>query len=387
MVLPAHGMRTLAAQAIRLSGSARRLFGQRAPLSVSAAPPLVQAFAPIMSADTAVLRNSLLAGDRAALARAITLMESRRPDKRDQGQALLFDVANSNRTQTRETFRVALTGPPGAGKSTFIEALGTYLTSLDQCVAVLTVDPSSSISGGSILGDKTRMVELSRNPKAYVRPSPSSGVLGGVARNTCDSIVLCEAAGFNVVLVETVGVGQSETSVADMVDMFVLVVPPAGGDELQGIKRGIVELVDMIIINKADGDLVVPARRAKIEYTSALKLLSRPGRHWNPQVLSASSLTRDGVVEVWNTMTQFQKESRASGYLQSNRERQALAWLWSHINERVLEEFTRHPTVSQHLPDVQKAVRDGAVTPGIGADFLFRVLRNASKPESNEQQK
>ncbi|RKP35816.1 ArgK protein [Dimargaris cristalligena] len=223
---------------------------------------------------------------------------------------------HSSANPPMRSFRIGLSGPPGVGKSTFIEAFGTLLTEQGYRLSVLAIDPSSILTGGSILGDKTRMPNLSRNTNAYIRPSPNRGTLGGVARNTHQSMLLCEAAGYNVCLVETVGVGQSETMVADMVDMFVLLVPPGGGDELQGMKKGIMEIADMVLVNKADGDLLNAARRAQIEYTSALKFMHHRFSSWRPPVLPVSSMQKEGLKEAWSSMLKFKNEFEADGSLE-----------------------------------------------------------------------
>lgn len=236
------------------------------------------------------LYEGLIGGQRASLAESITLVETQHPRKKELAQVLLQKVLAHRREQEKNNggrplaFRVGLSGPPGAGKSSFIEVVGKMLTGRGHKVSVLAVDPSSCTTGGSLMGDKTRMTELSRDMNAFIRPSPTSGTLGGVTRTTNEAIVLCEGAGYDIVLVETVGVGQSEFAVADMVDMFVLLIPPAGGDELQGIKRGIIERADLVVVTKSDGDLLVPARRIQAEYTSALKLLRRQSKSWNPKV-------------------------------------------------------------------------------------------------------
>jgi len=324
----------------------------------------------------------LFAGERSALARAITMVESRSARWQNEGQSMVAAAlqrpppsqACSSGAGPRSSFRIGLTGPPGAGKSTFVEALGTMLTARQEKVAVLSIDPSSALSGGSILGDKTRMTHLSRDPLAYVRPSPSSGTLGGVARNTCDSIVLCEAAGFNTILVETVGVGQSETAVADMVDMFILVMPPGAGDELQGIKRGIVELSDMVIVNKADGDLIPAARRAHYEYRSALKLMKQRSAIWSPRVISVSSLEQTGIDKAWSNMLEFHAAMTGSGELHSKRMRQANIWMWHHVTDRIMAKFRAHPDIVAQLPELEREVSEGRLTAGQGADTLLAIM-------------
>ncbi|XP_063192794.1 methylmalonic aciduria type A protein, mitochondrial isoform X4 [Chroicocephalus ridibundus] len=265
------------------------------------------------------LYNGLIQGHRACLAEAITLVESTQSRKKKIAQVLLQKVLSYHREQEKLNqgkplaFRVGLSGPPGAGKSTFIECFGKMLTERKYKVSVLAVDPSSSTSGGSLLGDKTRMTELSRDMNAYIRPSPTRGTLGGVTRTTNEAILLCEGGGYDVVLVETVGVGQSEFAVADMVDMFILLLPPAGGDELQGIKRGIIEMADLVAINKADGDLVVPARRIQAEYVSAMKLLRKRSKVWRPKVMRISAKTGEGISDMWDKMTEFRDLMLTSG--------------------------------------------------------------------------
>ncbi|KAJ1970519.1 hypothetical protein H4R35_005817, partial [Dimargaris xerosporica] len=269
------------------------------------------------TADVQELYQAIRQGQRAALSRAITLVESTKYEHQKQATELLQlalaeSTANATATPTSQpttpsplAFRIGLSGSPGVGKSTFIEAFGTQLTEMGHRLAVLAVDPSSVITGGSILGDKTRMPNLSRNPQAYIRPSPSRGTLGGVAKNTHESMLLCEAAGYDICLVETVGVGQSETMVADMVDMFILLVPPGGGDELQGLKKGVMELADMVIVNKADGELLNAACRAKMEYTSALKFMHPRTPEWRVPVTMVSAMTGKGLPEAWTTIQQF----------------------------------------------------------------------------------
>ncbi|KAI3353084.1 hypothetical protein L3Q82_019647 [Scortum barcoo] len=273
---------------------------------------------------------------------------------------------------------VCLSGPPGAGKSSFIEVVGKMLTSRGHKVSVLAVDPSSCTTGGSLMGDKTRMTELSRDMDAFIRPSPTSGTLGGVTRTTNEAIVLCEGAGYDIVLVETVGVGQSEFAVADMVDMFVLLIPPAGGDELQGIKRGIIERADLVVVTKSDGDLVVPARRIQAEYTSALKLLRRQSKSWNPKVVRASSDTREGIPEVWAKMESYRDAMLASGELQGRRRAQQKVWMWSLIQENVLRHFQDHPSVRDALPNLEEKVTKGAISPGLAADLLLKAFSSSS---------
>src|SRR5258708_257514 len=258
----------------------------------------------------------LLAGDRRALAQAITLIESTRGDHRERADALLAAVL----PRTGKSVRLGITGVPGVGKSTFIERFGLGLLERGRWLAVLAIDPSSKRGGGSILGDKTRMEELSRQPAAFIRPSPAGATLGGVARRTREAMLLVEAAGFDTVIVETVGVGQSETAVADMVDMFIVLLLPAGGDDLQGIKRGVIELADLIVVNKADGDLLATARRAASDYQHALRMLRSPTAGWTPEVSTCSALTGEGVIEVWQTVERFRQAVGEKGILQRRAE-------------------------------------------------------------------
>ncbi|KAG8518396.1 Methylmalonic aciduria type A protein, mitochondrial [Galemys pyrenaicus] len=312
------------------------------------------------------LYTGLIQGQRACLAEAITLVESTHCRKKELAQVLLQRVLAYHRKQELNkgkplAFRVGLSGPPGAGKSTFIEYFGKMLTERGHRLSVLAVDPSSCTSGGSLLGDKTRMTELSRDMNAYIRPSPTSGTLGGVTRTTNEAILLCEGGGYDIILIETVGVGQSEFAVADMVDMFVLLLPPAGGDELQGIKRGIIEMADLVAITKSDGDLIVPARRIQAEYVSALKLLRQRSRVWRPQVRSPPSCishpeSGEGISEMWDKMREFQDLMLASGELTAKRKRQQKVWMWSLIQESVLEHFRTHPTVREQIPGMEEKV-------------------------------
>ena len=278
---------------------------------------------------------------------------------------------------TGRAIRLGLSGAPGVGKSTFIEALGTHCTGLGHKVAVLAVDPSSARTGGSILGDKTRMEELSRNPGAFIRPSPSGGTLGGVARRTREAMLLAEAAGFDVILVETVGVGQSETAVADMVDMFVLLQSPGGGDELQGIKRGIMELADLIVVNKADGALEKPAKLAQTEYFSALGLMRPKWESWTVEVLLTSALTGKGISEVWDAVCTFEDHMMESGELAAHRAAQARAWMWSEIREGLIDAFKTAPGPAALIPDLEDEVAAGRITPSMAAEQLLSAFQKS----------
>ncbi|XP_042557768.1 methylmalonic aciduria type A protein, mitochondrial isoform X1 [Dipodomys spectabilis] len=327
------------------------------------------------------LYTGLIQGQRACLAESITLIESTHHRKKDLAQVLLQKVLVYHREQEQLNqgkplaFRVGLSGPPGAGKSTFIEYFGKMLTERGHKLSVLAVDPSSFTSGGSLLGDKTRMVELSKDLNAYIRPSPTRGTLGGVTRTTNEAILLCEGGGYDIILIETVGVGQSEFAVADMVDMFVLLLPPAGGDELQGIKRGIVEMADLVAVTKSDGDFVVPARRIQAEYVSALKLLRKRSEVWSPQVVRISAKTGEGIAEMWDKMRDFHNVMLASGELTAKRRRQQKVWMWNLIQDNVLEHFRAHPTVREQIPLLESKVLSGALPPGLAADLLLKTFQ------------
>ncbi|XP_064507779.1 methylmalonic aciduria type A protein, mitochondrial [Pseudopipra pipra] len=329
------------------------------------------------------LYNGLIQGHRACLAEAITLVESTQSRKKKVAQVLLQKVLSYHREQEKLNqgkplaFRVGLSGPPGAGKSTFIECFGKMLTERKHKVSVLAVDPSSSTSGGSLLGDKTRMTELSRDMNAYIRPSPTSGTLGGVTRTTNEAILLCEGGGYDVVLVETVGVGQSEFAVADMVDMFILLLPPAGGDELQGIKRGIIEMADLVAINKADGDLVVAARRIQAEYISAMKLLRKRSKVWRPKVMRISAKTGEGISDMWDKMTEFRDLMLTSGELIAKRRKQQKVWMWNLIQENMLEHFRSHLAVKDKIPLLEEKVLSGVLSPGLAADLLLKAFKDS----------
>mgnify|MGYP002803975307 FL=1 len=323
------------------------------------------------------LIDGVLSRDRGKLAEAITLIESSHPKKKILAQQLLKEVLKIFRQNFFQphSYRIGISGSPGAGKSTFIEALGTMLTDREHRVAVLAVDPSSVTTGGSLLGDKTRMTELTRHPNAYIRPSPSRGALGGVTRCTNDAIVLCEAAGYDTVLVETVGVGQSELTVSEMVDMFVLLVSPASGDELQGIKRGIMEVADLIVITKDDGDLKAAARKMKAEYISASKFLrSKKSTLWQPKILTASSTKREGIAEAWNEIEEFFRIMTESGELKMRREEQHALWMWNYIKYEVLESFKKHSAVRGNVAYYEEQVIKGNITPGMAADELLALF-------------
>ena len=321
--------------------------------------------------DPLALAKGVLAGERRALARAITLIESSRPDHREVAEALMHELL----PHTGKSVRIGITGVPGAGKSTFIESFGLHVLAQGKRPAVLAVDPSSPRSGGSILGDKTRMEELSRDARAFIRPSPSGCTLGGVARRTREAMLVCEAAGFDVIVVETVGVGQSETAVADMVDMFLLVLVPGGGDELQGIKKGIVELADAIVVNKADGDLAAAAGRAARDYKNALHLLAPASPHWTVPVLTCSALARSGIDEVWAMVETYRDTMDKAGALSERRISQAHAWMWNEVSETLLQALRDDPRVEHLLPEMEQGVAAGRLAPGAAARQLVSTFR------------
>jgi LAO/AO transport system kinase len=316
------------------------------------------------------------AGDRRALAKAITLLESTRPDHRRRADALLDSLL----VATGHALRVGISGVPGVGKSTFIESLGTFLTGRGHRVAVLAVDPSSGISGGSILGDKTRMERLSTDERAYIRPSPTSGALGGVAERTREAMLVCEAAGYDVVLVETVGVGQSETAVAGMTDLFVLLQLPNAGDDLQAMKKGIMELADLVVINKADLDLDA-AIRAEAQVTSALRVLRNPGAaRAQVRVLRTSALSGDGLAAFWEAIGELRAQREASGEFAERRRRQSLAWLWDEVHARLAADFRAHPAVREALPATLDDVEAARLAPSSGARRLLDLFEQPSRP-------
>ncbi|MBI3708912.1 MAG: methylmalonyl Co-A mutase-associated GTPase MeaB [Proteobacteria bacterium] len=316
------------------------------------------------------LAAGLRAGDRRALARAITLVESARADHRQDAESLLQHLL----PLTGRAIRIGISGAPGVGKSTFIEAFGLHLIDAGHRVAVLAVDPSSPVSGGSILGDKTRMPDLARADAAFIRPSPTGGTLGGVARRTREAGLVCEAAGFDIVIVETVGVGQSETAVADMVDLFLLLLPPAGGDELQGLKKGIVELADLIIVNKADGDLAGAASRAAADYRTAVHLLRKTTPGWTPPVLQVSALERRGLEAAWQAIQRFRQMLGERG-LAAKRARQARAWMWREIEEGLRAELAAHKPTASRLKDMENKVIQGVITPTLAARQILAAFR------------
>ena len=311
----------------------------------------------------AELANGVLNGDRRALAQAITLTESTREDHRQAAGELLQQML----PHAGHSIRLGISGVPGVGKSTFVEALGNHVIDEGHRVAVLTIDPSSAISGGSILGDKTRMETLSRRPEAYIRPSPAGDTLGGVTRRSREALILCEAAGFDVVFVETVGVGQSETRVADMTDMFLLLQLPGGGDELQGIKRGIMELADLILINKADDDLQQLAGRSAADYRSALRLLHPRTNDWKVQVETCSARDGVGIADAWDVVLKHRQVIEASGQLKQVRAEQARGWMWSEVSESLIAALRNDAEVHKHVAALEAATGDGRIPPSVAA--------------------
>ncbi len=320
--------------------------------------------------DPSTLAAGVRKGDRAALARAITLIESRRSDHQAAARTLVQMLLS----ETGKAIRVGITGSPGVGKSTTIDALGMYLIDLGLKVAVLAVDPSSARTGGSILGDKTRMARLSASDVAFIRPSPAAGTLGGVAAKTREAMLLCEAAGFDVVLVETVGIGQSETAVCDMTDFFLALMLPGAGDELQGIKKGLVELADMIAVNKADGDNILRARSAAAEYRAALHILSPRSEHWHPPVVTYSALTGNGIADLWQKALDHRTAMQASGDFAARRREQQVKWMWSMLEERWRSRLRADPAVRAKVKQTETAVADGRMTPAIAAEQIAQFL-------------
>ena len=313
--------------------------------------------------------DGVLAKNRRIVAKTITLIESSLPSHQEKAKTIVDALL----PHTGKAVRIGITGVPGVGKSTYIESFGMQLVKQGHRVAVLAVDPSSSKSGGSIMGDKTRMERLSLEQQAFIRPSPSSCTLGGVARRTRETMIVCEAAGFDIIIVETVGVGQSETTVASMVDFFLVLMLAGAGDELQGIKKGVLELADAIAINKADGNNIEHAKKAKIEYEKALNLLTPSSKIWSPPVLTCSAVTLDGIDEIWQTILDHRKKLESSGELADKRRKQALDWMWALVEDGLRDRFYRNSDVEKSLPQIIKAIEKGKTAPTNAAYTLLNL--------------
>lgn len=309
----------------------------------------------------------IMSGDRRALAQAITLIESTRADHRHQAEALIDEIL----PKSGNSLRIGISGAPGVGKSTFIEAFGHLAITHGKHLAVLAIDPSSRLSGGSILGDKTRMEALSRSDFAFIRPSPAGLTLGGVARRTRETLLVCEAAGFDLVIVETVGVGQSETAVAEMVDLFIMLLSPGGGDDLQGIKRGIMELADILVINKDDGDLSAAAMRSSADIANALSLMQPRHKGWRPEVLRCSALKQTGIEAIWQRAEAFKTFLKSSNIFEAQRRHQAKAWLWHELSESLIEAFKADPHIAAQLNALEAKVDKGQIAPSSAARVLL----------------
>lgn len=326
--------------------------------------------APASLTDIALLSHGVRKGERAVLARAITLAESKRADHQHAARELVQDLL----PHTGHAVRVGITGAPGVGKSTSIDTLGAYLTETGHKVAVLAVDPSSARTGGSILGDKTRMARLAVDPNAFIRPSPSAGTLGGVAAKTRETMLICEAAGYDVILVETVGIGQSETAVADMTDFFLALMLPGAGDELQGIKKGLVELADMIAVNKADGDNIMRARAAAAEYRAALHILNPRSTTWQVPVVTYSAMTGDGVAELWSKVLEHREKLSKTGEFSARRREQQVKWMWAILEDRWRGRIASDSKLKAKLPQIEKAVAEGRLSPALAVDDILATL-------------
>jgi LAO/AO transport system kinase len=324
-------------------------------------------------ASVADYRDAIRKAERRAIARTITLLESTRADQAALGQAILEELV----PHTGGSVRVGITGPPGVGKSVFIEALGIYLLEQGQTVAVLAVDPSSPVTGGSILGDKTRMERLAQEERAFIRPSPSGGSLGGVANRTREAMLVCEAAGYDVILVETVGIGQSEVAVRSMVDFFLVLLQPGAGDELQGIKKGALELADALVVNKADGENLAAAERAQAEHRQAVSLLRPHSPNWTPRVLAVSSLEVRGIDEVWATILEHGAVLETSGERQTRRREQARAWMWSLVEDGLRRAFRSDEAVASRIDELEREVESLKTTPAAAARALLEAFKNS----------
>ncbi len=321
---------------------------------------------------TSTLVEGILSGDRYLLSRAITLVESQLPMHRE----LARDIVAACMPHSGKSERVGITGSPGVGKSTFIESLGQYIASLGRRLAVLTIDPSSPVTKGSILGDKTRMTGLSQIEGVYIRPSPSGTWRGGVARMTRESMILCEAAGFDTILIETVGVGQSETAVHSMTDLYLLLLLPGAGDDLQGIKRGSVEMADLVVINQADGDRIAIAQQTQYHYQHALHFFPRREDGWMPRALLCSALQQTGIRDIWASVTSYFQQMKENGFLESNRRQQARDWLLESIADTLNRQFMEHPAIRERWPEIEKAVLENRLSPFAASDLLIEAYRD-----------
>ena len=327
----------------------------------------------VVTPEAKKIAEAILAGDRRAMARTITRLESTRDAEYGAGQAVLEALI----PESGKAIRVGITGPPGVGKSTFIEALGLHLVDQGKRVAVLAVDPSSPVTGGSILGDKTRMERLMSRPEAFIRPSPSGGSLGGVAHRTREAMLLCEAAGYDVVLIETVGIGQSEVAVASMVDFFLVLLLPSGGDELQGIKKGVIELADALVVNKADGPMETTAERTRVDYASALDLIRSGADGWRPKALAASAAESKGIEEVWETILEHHELTTGSGEFDERRRQQARSWMWKLVEDGISRAFRERPGMAEAIAREEAAVTGQTTTPAAAARKLLDEFRSA----------
>ncbi len=323
-----------------------------------------------MAEDIGNYVKGILDGNRRMLAKTITLMESTLPEHQEMSRGILEKLL----PHIGQAVRVGITGVPGVGKSTFIESFGLHLVEKGHRIAVLAVDPSSSRSGGSVMADKTRMEKLSIHPAAFIRPSPSGGTLGGVARKTRETMIICEAAGFNVIIVETVGVGQSETAVSSMVDFFLVLMLAGAGDELQGIKKGVIEIADAIAINKADSNNLIKAAQARKAYETALHLLAPVSDLWSPPVLTCSALEMTGIDKIWETILDHRERFISAGELEIKRKQQAIDWMWSLVEEGLHERFRKNSHVRNHLSEISREVAEGKTTPTIAAARLLAYL-------------
>ena len=328
-----------------------------------------------MNQISSTLLKEILQGNRRSMGKAITLLESTNPESFEMGQELLDSLL----PHTGKALRIGITGVPGVGKSTFIEAFGLYLIEIGYRVAVLAVDPSSPITGGSIMGDKTRMKDLSQHPDSFIRPSPSSGVLGGVGRKTRETILICEAAGYEIIFVETVGVGQSETLVDSMVDLFMLLLLPNSGDELQGIKKGVLELADLIVINKSDGVQESQAITTQSEYRKAMQLLYSSKNSWEPQILRSSALEKKGIDKIWEAVNNFRESMKKSGEWEQQRKNQYEKWMWTLVEEGLLKNFRNNKIIQRKITELEKLVASGAILPANAASELLEMWRSRKK--------